>query len=118
MAVEQQNNEQPKQSPYTGILVGMVLVILLNGLVFPNILRQQIIDTDYGTFISMVKEGKVKKVKVEDSRIYFSALNKDNTEGSYQTGVINDPELVDRLLAADSPNEEGKIIFTKKIPLS
>ena len=116
MSVEQQNTEKPKQNPYTGLLFGLVLVLLLNGLIFPNILRQQIIDTDYGTFLSMVTEGKVKKVKVEENRIYFSAIDKDNTETAYQTGTINDPELVDRLINADSPNETGKIIFTKTIP--
>ncbi len=116
MSVEQQNTEKPRQSPYTGILMGIILVIILNGLVFPNILKQQIIDTDYGTFISMVGEGKVKKVKIEDGRIYFSAVDKDNTEVTYQTGTINDPELVDRLLNAESPNETGKIAFTKTIP--
>lgn len=116
MSVEQQNTEKPKQNPYTGLLWGLVLVLLLNGLIFPNILRQQIIDTDYGTFLSMVTEGKVKKVKVEENRIYFSAIDKDNAENAYQTGTINDPELVDRLINADSPNETGKIIFTKTIP--
>lgn len=116
MSVEQQNNERPKQNPYMGILFGMILVIVLNGLIFPNILREQIIDTDYGTFLSMVNDGQVKKVKVEEHRIYFSAINKDNTEVTYQTGTIHDPELVDRLMSAESPNETGKIVFTKTIP--
>lgn len=116
MSVEQQNTERPRQNPYMGILWGIVLVIVLNGLIFPKILKQQIIDTDYGTFLSMVGDGKVKKVKVEENRIYFSAINKDNTEVTYQTGTINDAELVDRLMNADSPNETGKIVFTKTIP--
>lgn len=116
MSVEQQKSERPRQNPYMGILFGVVLVMLLNGLVFPGMLKRQIIDTDYGTFISMLDEGKVKQVQVEENRIYFSALNKDNTEATYQTGTINDPELVDRLLNAESPNETGKIVFTKVIP--
>jgi len=116
MSVEQPNPEKQKQNPYMGILFGIILVLLLNALVFPNILKQQITDTDYGTFLSMVTEGKVKQVKIEENRIFFSALNKDNTEATYQTGTINDPELVDRLMSADSPNETGKIIFTKTIP--
>jgi len=116
MSVEQQKSEKPRQNPYMGILFGVVLVMLLNGLVFPGMLKRQIIDTDYGTFISMLDEGKVKQVQVEENRIYFSALNKDSAEATYQTGSINDPELVDRLLNAESPNETGKIIFTKVIP--
>ncbi|MCC8147269.1 MAG: ATP-dependent zinc metalloprotease FtsH [Bacteroidales bacterium] len=116
MSVEQKNDEKPRQNPYMGILFGLAIVMLLNGLVFPNIMKPRIVYTDYGTFISKVEEGKVKEVKVEDNRIYFSALDEDNTETTYQTGTINDPELVDRLLAAESPNETGKIAFTKTIP--
>ena len=116
MSVEQPNTGKQNQNPYAGILFGIILVLLLNALVFPNVLKQQIIDTDYGTFLSMVTEGKVKQVKIEENRIFFSALNKDNTEATYQTGTINDPELVDRLMNADSPNETGQIVFTKTIP--
>lgn len=116
MSVEKQSTEKPRQNPYGGILFGLVIVMLLNGLVFPNLWKNQIIDTDYGTFISMVQEGKVKQVKVEENRIYFSALDSENKDATFQTGSINDPELVDRLLEAGSPNETGKIAFTKTIP--
>ena len=34
---------------------------------------------------------------------------------TYRTGAVGDPELVDRLVNAASPNEDGKIVFTKKI---
>lgn len=34
----------------------------------------------------------------------------------YQTGKMNDANLVDRLLEAESPNENGKIEFTETIP--
>ncbi len=116
MSIEQQNTDKQRQNPYMGILFGIILVIILNGLIFPNVLKQQIIDTDYGTFLSMVGEGKVKKVKIEENRLFFSATDKDNTEVTYQTGTINDPELVDRLMNASSPNETGKIVFTQTIP--
>ena len=114
---EQQNNErQSRSNPYWGFFAGMLIIMLLNALVFPRLFQKQIVDTDYGTFVGMVDQGRVKQVKVEENRIYFSALDKDNTETTYQTGVLNDPELVERLLEAQSPNEEGKIIFTKTIP--
>lgn len=116
MSVEQQSNDKSRHTPYTGLFLRLILVILLNGLVFPKILERQIIDTDYGTFLSMVAEGNVKQVKIEENRIYFLAVNADNTEALYQTGSINDPELVNRLLDATSPNETGKIVFTQTIP--
>ena len=35
---------------------------------------------------------------------------------TYQTGEINDPKLVDRLLEAKSPNADGKIAFNEIVP--
>lgn len=34
----------------------------------------------------------------------------------YQTGEINDPRLVDRLLAAESPNPDKRIAFNQEVP--
>ena len=120
MKTEPQNNEagteKPRYNPYLGFLIAIVIVMLLNTLVFPLFMGDKVVNTDYGTFISMVDEGKVKKVNINEGRIYFSAIDKDNTEASYQTGAVNDPDLVDRLLMAESPNETGKIVFTKTVP--
>lgn len=115
MKTEEQTPEKPRTNPYWGFLTGILIVMLLNALVFPNLAGRQIIDTDYGTFISMVGEGKVKQVNVDESRIYFSAVDQENAEATYQTGTINDPGLVERLIEADSPNESGKIAFTQAI---
>ncbi len=117
MSVEQKNsNEKPRQNPYSGIIFGIILLLLLNGLVMPRLAEQRIIDTDYGTFIDMVEEGKVKQVRMDENRVFFSALNDEGEDEVYQTGIVNDPELVDRLLNAESSNESGGIIFTKTIP--
>ena len=76
MSVEQKNsNEKPRQNPYSGIIFGIILLLLLNGLVMPRLAEQRIIDTDYGTFIDKVEEGKVKQVRMEENRVFFSALN-------------------------------------------
>ncbi|MCD7898589.1 MAG: ATP-dependent zinc metalloprotease FtsH [Bacteroides sp.] len=116
MKKEEQQNQPRRNNPYFGFFLGILLIMFLNGLVFPRLLEQQIVNTDYGTFISLVDGGKIKQVKIEENRIYFSALNEESKEVTYQTGAINDSELVDRLLKAESPNENGKIVFTKTIP--
>jgi len=108
--------QKPRTNPYYGWFVGLVIVLLLNWLVFPNLIGKQITDTDYGTFIEKVDQGKVKKVRIEENTIYFSASGEENAEELFKTGTINDPELVNRLLSARSPNENGKIAFTKTIP--
>jgi len=113
---KENENKTYRGNPYLGFLMGILIVVLLNGLIFPKILEQQIVDTDYGTFIALMEKGKIKQVRVEENRIYFLATDENNKDMTYQTGSIHDPQLVDRLLEADSPNEDGKVIFTKTIP--
>lgn len=120
MNTGQQNNEgraeKQRSNPYMGLLMVILVVILLNAVVFPLFTGNRIIDTDYGNFVKMIDEGVVKEVRIEEGYIYFSAINENSVVATYQTGSVNDPDLVYRLLAAKSPNETGKIIFTKTIP--
>ena len=105
----------PAQNPYMGILFGLLLVLLLNGLLFPNLGRNQIIATDYVSFIEKVDSGKVRNVVIKDNRIYFTA-DDDGKTVAYKTGETNDPQLVERLLNAQSPNDSNKITFNKIVP--
>ncbi len=107
---------QKKTNPYYGLLWGFLLVLFLNGLIFPKFGRGRIIETDYGTFVVKVDSGKVKDVMIKSSHIYFTAKETDGKTITYQTGEINDPKLVDRLLSAKSPNKSGKISFNEIIP--
>ena len=103
------NSEIPKQNPYVGILLGLLLVLLLNGLFFPNIGKNRIIATDYVSFIEKVDEGRVRDVVIKDDQIYFTADDNGKTL-NYKTGEVNDPQLLERLLNAQSPNEDNKIL--------
>lgn len=102
-------------NPYWGLLVGILIVLFLNGLLVPTLTGRQIKSTDYGTFIVKVDSGLVKDVVIESGQIYFTT-QEGNKTSAYQTGAINDPQLVDRLLKAKSPNEDGKISFNQVIP--
>lgn len=102
-------------NPYWGLLVGILIVLFLNGLLVPTLTGRQIKSTDYGTFIAKVDSGLVKDVVIERGQIYFTT-QEGNKTSAYQTGAINDPQLVDRLLEAKSPNEDGKISFNQVIP--
>lgn len=112
---KKQSQNASKGNPYVGFLWVILIVLLLNGLIFPNIAKRQIIATDYGSFIEMVNEGKVKDVNIESNRIYFTVEDDGNTI-VYYTGETNDPQLVDRLLNAESPNENHKISFNQVVP--
>lgn len=102
-------------NPYVGLLLGLLIMLFLNGLIVPSFTGRQIKPADYGTFIAKVDSGLVKDVVIEKGQIYFSA-QESGKEVDYQTGAIDDPQLVDRLLQAKSPNKDGKIVFNQVIP--
>ena len=108
-------NDSPKVNPYMGFLGGILIVLLLNGLIFPNIAKEQIKNTDYVTFIEKVDSGKVKEVAVKNGQIFFTAEENGKTN-AYQTGATNDPQLVERVLKAKSPNKNHKISFNQIVP--
>ena len=102
-------------NPYVGLLLGILIILFLNGLIVPSFTGRQIKPTDYGAFIAKVDSGLVENVVIKSGQIYFSVREGGKTT-AYQTGAINDPQLVDRLLQAKSPNKDGKIAFNQVIP--
>lgn len=114
MKKEKQNAR--KTNPYYGFLLGILIVMFLNGLVFPRFGKGRIVTTDYGNFIALVDSGRVKEVMIKSNQIFFTAQDGNGEIRTYQTGEINDPKLVDRLLEAKSPNVDGKIAFNEIVP--
>lgn len=107
---------QPKRTnPYWGLLAGILIVLFINGLLVPTLTGRQIRPSDYGTFVAKVDSGRVSNVVIKDGKIYFTTQENGQTF-AYQTGAINDPQLVDRLLKAKSPNPGGKIAFNQEMP--
>lgn len=116
MKQDVQNQQTKRGNPYVGFLWVILIVLLLNGLIFPKLSKQKIISTDYGSFIEKVDSGRVKDVMIKSSQIFFTAVDKNGETNTFQTGETNDPQLVERLLDADSPNENGKITFNQIVP--
>lgn len=115
MKQETVNSRPQKGNPFVAFLWVILIVLFLNWLIFPNLTGQKIKSTDYGTFIEKMEEGAIKEVMIKSGQIYFTVADKGDVT-TYQTGEINDPQLVDRLLKAKSPNEDGKVAFTEIVP--
>ena len=47
-------------------MVVLVILFLLNFLLFPQLLKPDVKEVDYGTFLSMVDKKEVSKVKIHD----------------------------------------------------
>ncbi len=115
----------PSQRPninWKSFLWTLALLLILNSLVFPYLFKPKIIPTPYSAFINKVDSGLIKKVNIEGNKIYFTTPG-DTTDRKgdpidfiFQTGKMDDANLVDRLLMADSPNEDGNIEFSETIP--
>ena len=86
---------------------------LFNLIVSPMLMRPQIDEVDYGTFMDMIEEKDVGVVEVTSTEITFT--NKDNTQ-LYQTGAMYDPTLTERLHEAgatfDSVSDQGSPILS------
>ena len=86
--------KKPKKPLIFYYFVVMLAIMLFNSLLMPSIMQRTIRETDYGTFMSMAEEHNIGRVEVQDNQILFT--DKDETT-VYKTGLLNDPELVDRL---------------------
>ena len=75
-------------------IIAIVIFLLLNMFVFPRVMQHNVKEVGYDTFISMMENKEIGSVEVESSQITFT--NKDETE-YYKTGVLDDPDLVNRL---------------------
>ena len=90
--------KKPKKPIIFYYIVAMVVLLLLNTFVFPQLLKQNIKEVDYGTFLTMLDDKEVGKVQKEDDYIYFT--DKSAEPNYYQTTAFDDPKLVDRLYAS------------------
>ena len=89
--------KQPKKplAYYYGIV--LLLLLVFNWLVMPLITDAKIKEVDYGTFMSMTEHKNIGRVEIEDNQILFT--DKGETQ-VYKTGVMQDPDLVQRLYDA------------------
>ena len=97
---------KPNKKPlYFYWLIALLILLVLNTLVFPLMFESNVQDVDYGTFMTMMEDKEIGSVMVNTDEIVFT--NKDNTV-VYQTGNLNDPQLVDRLY-------ESGAVFDKEV---
>ena len=90
-----QQVKKPKKPLIFYYCVVLLVMVLLNTIVVPSLLKTQIREVDYGTFLTMLNDKEVDTAQVEDDVIYFT--DKAEKQQAYSTVVFNDPDLVDRL---------------------
>ena len=94
---ETQQPRDPKKT--TGIVYAVILVVLLllDFWAFPAMMKGQVKQVDYGTFLNMLEGGELSTVEIQDQQIYFV----DKNDITYCTNSIaQDLQLVNRLESA------------------
>jgi cell division protease FtsH len=96
--VQVQNN--PKKSLYYYYGIVLLVVIVLNAFVMPALIGEQIVQTDYRSFLNQVSLGSVKTVQIDADQIRYVTKDASGKDVINVTGRVEDPELVDRLYKA------------------
>lgn len=108
--------KKPNKSLLFYAFVVMIILILLNALVIPKISERSVTETTYDEFLALLDAKYVKQVEIDNSSevIYYEA-SKDGMTRICKTGLMNDPDLVNRLQAAGT--KFGNVIPTTQSPL-
>ena len=92
------NEVNRPRKPLLIFYIAVLLILFMwNSMIAPMVAEQEIKEVDYGTFMTMTEKQQVGKVQIESNKILFT--NKDGSK-TYKTGVMNDPDLVNRLHAS------------------
>lgn len=91
--------------------IAMLIWLLLNLFVFPLFNKPAVENVAYTTFVNMLDQKQVSEVEVTSTQIAFRS-NIEQDGKTYVTVPMNDPGLVDRLVASGA---ESKQILPKQM---
>ncbi|MDD6694946.1 MAG: ATP-dependent zinc metalloprotease FtsH [Firmicutes bacterium] len=91
--------KKPKKPLISYYCIVLLILILFNSLAMPWLMEHQIKDVDYGTFIQMTEDGQVGSVNIKEQSNTIVFTDKEE-KTIYQTAMVDDPDLTDRLYQA------------------
>ncbi len=94
-----QEVKKPKKPLIYYYIIVLLALMLFNFLAMPWMAQRQIVEVDYNTFISMVEQGQVGRVELQEqeNRILFTDTDETRV---YKTPMVPDDTLTQRLLDA------------------
>lgn len=87
--------KNPKRPIVFYYLIALIIIIVMNSIVLPRFLGPNVKEIDYGSFLDKLDNGEIEEVEITDKEIFIK--EKTDKDTVYTTGLINDPELVNRL---------------------
>ena len=86
--------QKPKKSWISYWIIALCVFLLLQAFVFPNLFKGRVKEVGYETFISMTENNEIGSVTIESNQITFTDKSEKQV---YQTGRLDDPDLIQRL---------------------
>ena len=87
--------EKPKKPLIYYYAIVLLVLSLMNLFAIPAMEQAKIQTVDYGTFMKMTENKEIEKVEITDTQILFKS--KTDKDQVYTTGLMNDPNLTERL---------------------
>jgi len=86
--------KKPKKPLIFYYVIVMVILMLINLIALPMFMHRQVLEVDYGTFMTMTEEENIGLVEIQTNQIVFTDKEMKTI---YRTGLMNDPGLTERL---------------------
>ena len=107
------NKKPRKNRPLLYYWIGAIIIYFIFSYVFSPISKQDgAKEVSYSQFVEMIENDQVTEVNKDNLKYTFKA-KVEGEEKTYQTGLWEDTDLTERLLAAQKRND--KLIFGKEI---
>ena len=101
------NKKRPMMFYYA---IALAALIILNIILIPMLSSASVKEVDYATFITMLDEGKIKEVEVDREKEVITFGDTSDPEVYYKTGMMDDYQLVDRLIDSGISEFQSPII--------
>ena len=79
--------------------IALLILLLFNFLAMPWLAQRQIREVDYNTFVTMLEDGQVGLVQLQEqeNRVLFTDREETTV---YKTALVGDPDLTERVLSS------------------
>lgn len=117
--------KQPKKPLVFYYTIALLVIVIFNSFVMPWLLERQVIEVDYGTFMSMTEEKNIGQVEIDESENQITFTDAEEKQ-IYKTAMVSDSGLTERLYAAgakfsgtiiEEPNWLLNFLFTWIVPI-
>ena len=108
------NTPSPPKKPFVFYAIAaFVVIMLLNALLFPSLMKRSVVEVGYDQFLTMIDSGEVQEVAYDEAAGQFVFIAGEGKEARvYKTGIW--PDDGQRLL--QQLREKPQITFSAEIP--